>query len=316
MIRLIVLFILSICLAPDLLSGVTVRRSVREVLTIGARHGEELYSVSGVATDQESNIYVTDVMDYSVKKFDAHGRFLAKAGRRGGGPGEFKAPATCVIWRDTLAVMQMNDPSVQLFSSGDLHYIKSIRMHDGLPMDIAFDYRGKLNVALLEEGINASVSECDIESQLAPRRIRLAPTGKQSMLFNACKVASSSSIPLIVAYCFVNRIDFYDGSGKVYQSIMFPGIRTLSDDGPGEDLPRETFTKGVVVDHKGNVWVLGGSVAEHDSRDICVFSTRGTVLFSVELPDKTRTLTLDANGFIYGTAAEGTLVRKYKLIPG
>ena len=65
---------------------------LEEVLTIGSFDDDSLFQWVGVVADSEGNIYVTDMMDYSLKKFDAAGSFLAKTGGRGQGPGEFTAP--------------------------------------------------------------------------------------------------------------------------------------------------------------------------------------------------------------------------------
>ena len=50
-----------------------------------------------IATDSKGNIYVTDMMDYSVKKFSNKGKLIKKAGRKGQGPGEFSYLGSCAV---------------------------------------------------------------------------------------------------------------------------------------------------------------------------------------------------------------------------
>jgi hypothetical protein len=304
----------SVIAVSTLCSQLKGATAVEEVLTIGLQQHHELYSIGGIAIDIERNIYVSDVMEYSIKKFDVRGNLIGRAGRKGSGPGEFKSPATCVLWKDTLAVMQMNDPLLQMFSSRDLHYLKSVRATAGLPMDITFDNGGKLYVAVFGESPRPSVLVFEKSLATHQRQIMLSATGMQNMLYGACKIAVGIRDELVVAYTFMNRIDVCNGDGKVVRSFAIPGVKRLSADHSGISLPEETFTKSVTLDRKGCIWLLGGSMYPHESRDVYVLSPDGAFLYSFELPHKSRTIVLDRDGFLYGTAEEGTLLKKYKLL--
>ncbi len=64
-----------------------------EELTIGVKEGDENYMFGNqifVNTDDDGNIYVTDLNRGEVKKYDSNGHFLQSIGRKGQGPGEFQ----------------------------------------------------------------------------------------------------------------------------------------------------------------------------------------------------------------------------------
>jgi len=66
-----------------------------EVYAVGALAGEEwetFSTISGVAFDQNGNLYLLDRQNFRVVKVDPAGGFLAEMGRSGGGPGEFGMP--------------------------------------------------------------------------------------------------------------------------------------------------------------------------------------------------------------------------------
>ncbi|HDZ25596.1 MAG TPA: 6-bladed beta-propeller, partial [Candidatus Aminicenantes bacterium] len=72
------------------LSGKDIKKILlEEVLSIGSLEDDALFQWVGVISDSDSYIYVTDNMDYSLKKFDDQGNLIKKTGQKGKGPGEF-----------------------------------------------------------------------------------------------------------------------------------------------------------------------------------------------------------------------------------
>ena len=66
-----------------------------EDLVIGGEEAGEddlLVRPAGIAADAAGNIYVLDSPDFAVKKYGPDGRFRARIGRKGQGPGEFESP--------------------------------------------------------------------------------------------------------------------------------------------------------------------------------------------------------------------------------
>jgi hypothetical protein len=69
--------------------------TLKENLSIGVEEGQKhqmFHSTLDVTVDSELNIYVLDIKNYRLLKFDKLGNFIWEAGRKGQGPGEFRDP--------------------------------------------------------------------------------------------------------------------------------------------------------------------------------------------------------------------------------
>jgi hypothetical protein len=59
---------------------------------------EEMFqTIVSLAVDDDDHVFVLDKKAGNVKVFDQYGKFLKTIGRKGDGPGEFKAPDRCVL---------------------------------------------------------------------------------------------------------------------------------------------------------------------------------------------------------------------------
>lgn len=58
-------------------------------LSIGGEAYEMLSRPMGFVVGKESNIYISDIQDQTIKVFDSEGEFIKSIGRKGEGPGEF-----------------------------------------------------------------------------------------------------------------------------------------------------------------------------------------------------------------------------------
>lgn len=145
-------FLCSFCCAKkeapthraEIIDGITVVQNLRinpeaaykdlaftEDLTIGVEEGEAdymLYSPEDIDADLEGNIYILDLRDALVKKYDSQGVFTKDIGRRGTGPGEFDHPSDLEI--DSFNRIIVADPYQRRFEifTSDGNYVKSVRM--------------------------------------------------------------------------------------------------------------------------------------------------------------------------------------------
>jgi hypothetical protein len=67
---------------------------LEENLSIGNENDENYYFPSGasIVVDQEGNLYVRDVGNIRIQKYDKAGKYVQTIGRKGQGPGEFQFP--------------------------------------------------------------------------------------------------------------------------------------------------------------------------------------------------------------------------------
>lgn len=90
----------------------------------------QLYQVSGIALDSQSNLYVLDSGNHRIQKFDDEGNYLRTIGREGEGPGEFTRISSVFIDdEDTIYVSDRR--RIQIFSSAG-EYQGSITFESGI----------------------------------------------------------------------------------------------------------------------------------------------------------------------------------------
>ena len=96
---------------------------------------EEFTSISGIAFDGASNLYLLDGtrMESSARivVVDATGRFVREFGRGGDGPGEFRAATQLVVWEDgQVLVEDMMHAGYHVFSPGG-EFVRMVREGGG-----------------------------------------------------------------------------------------------------------------------------------------------------------------------------------------
>jgi len=78
-----------------------------------------------LCSDTNSNIYILDKFNCSVKKFDKSGGFIRSFGGKGQGPGEMTGPMSLMFNNEIIYIMDLDQQKVHTFSvSGD--YTKSL----------------------------------------------------------------------------------------------------------------------------------------------------------------------------------------------
>ena len=277
-----------------------------------AGRGASLYSISGIALDRRNNVYVSDLLDYSVKKFDRRGSLIGKVGRRGGGPGEFRSPGLSAVVGDKLIVLEREKLRIQVFDSR-LRYEGEFDVRGGMPVDVTPDGLQGIAVALYSDTSRAIVLRYDSAGGGNPRRVLLRPTGKSHPLYAASRIAVLADGTLVVAYLFMNRVDLYTPAGNYRRSFSIPGMAppgTNVDDGR---LPEETYFRKVLVDGAGRILLLGGSQSPHPGRDVFLCARDGSLLRTFILRSRSRLIARGEPGALYATDETGTVVEKYLL---
>jgi len=92
---------------------------LRTIGTPGKKHGE-MYGPLGVAVDNAGNVYVDDVINCRVQKFDASGKFVSTFGSQGDRPGAFTRPKHLAV--DTDGVIYVVDAAFQNVQMFDKKY--------------------------------------------------------------------------------------------------------------------------------------------------------------------------------------------------
>ncbi len=308
-----VLLVALLLAAPWDVSGVAVgEEPLAPAKTPAAGRDASLYSIAGIALDCRSNVYVSDLLDYSVKKFDRRGAFIGKVGRRGNGPGEFRSPGLSAVVGERLIVLEREKRRIQVFDTR-LRYAGEFAVQGGMPVDVVPDGRRGIAVALYNDTSRAMVLRYGDAEGGSPRRILLRPTGRVHPLYAAGRIAVACDGTLVVAYLFMNRVDLYTPEGKYRGCFSIGNMTRPERDVDDGRLPEETYFRKVLVDAAGNILLLGGSQSPHPGRDIFLCGKDGSLLRTFVLPSRSRLIALGEPGALYATDETGTIVEKYSL---
>jgi hypothetical protein len=287
-------------------------RPLHSTRTLGRGGDAILYSVSGISVDRRSNAYVTDLLDYSVKKFDRKGAFVGKVGRRGTGPGEFRSPAFSLVIGARLVVLQMEDPRIQVFDTG-LMFRGGFVVPGGMPVDISPGWPRGMAVALYTDSSRGMVVWYDGPEGGTPRLMPLEPTGKGHPLYAASRIAVCRDGTLVVAYLFMNRVELYTPEGRFRRRFSVGSMVRGGEEGDDRQVPEKTYFRKVLLDAQGNILLLGGNQAPHPGRDLFVCREDGTFIRTFVLPHRSRVVAAGEKNAVYATDEEGTRVERYIL---
>ncbi len=290
--------------------------ALEEVLSLGTLDDGALVQWTGIAASASGEIYVLDALDYALKKFDAAGHLLKKAGRQGPGPGEFLAPRVLVLSADRVYVLDQSRLGILVFDT-DLRYKNTLPVPRLLSMMTEIG-PGRLAVSgLTPVGQSARISILDAEGRLLSVFPFLDKV--DFYLADSISAAADGEGGIYLAYFFQDRIEKRRPNGTLVWSWNLAGPSAADmdkiDAGGREILiPRKTYYKSAALDRRGHLLVLCGGQTKHPSRDVYVFDPAGVRQGAFVLPEPSHCIYVDDNGFLYARANEGLTVKKYRII--
>lgn len=283
---------------------------LEEVLSIGSFEDDILFQWVGVAVDREGDIYVTDAMDYAVKKFDSRGNLLKRSGRRGQGPGEFTAPRLLDCSEGYVFVTEQYQPVIKVFDK-NLAYKFRIPL-DGPAGDLKVLGNGLVAVAALSARNKSQLLFYDSKGKIV-KRLGFAERSSH-LLMDMVSFDVDGRGNCYLAYNFADKIVKFDHSGRRLWSRELLGIGPVKREKISSYvLPTEIVYKDIALDREGNVYVLGGEFSANRSRDIYVVDPEGKLLATMTLPESSHCITIDRNGFLYARANDGITLKKFRM---
>jgi hypothetical protein len=288
-----------------------IKISLEEVLSIGNLEDGALFQWVGVVADSHKSIYVTDAMDYALKKFDPEGNMLKTRGGRGQGPGEFSAPRLLDCSEEYVFVSEQYHPVIKVFDTDLVHRFNiPLRAPVGDMKVLGDDL---VAVMVLTPQRISTILFCDQKGRIVDE---LNYAGDSSgILMDMVSFDLDSQGNLYLAYNFADRIEKFDKSGKRIWSKKLLGVKKVERKRISSFVvPTEIVFKDVALDGPGNIYVLGGGFSKNPSRDVYVMSADGEHLTTFTLPDTSHCIYIDRDNFLYTRANEGITLKKFRMV--
>jgi len=309
---------------------------IEEVLTIEGLGESLVYQRGSVTTDYEGNIYITDLEDHSIKKFNNIGELIAVNGKKGDEPGEFQGPNIIRYYRGKIYVSEVYNAGIQVFDD-DLNFKFKIpipftmidfnilyedriaistlikdRSETGFIFCIYF-YDSKGNREKKEEG-----GEEGEEKEEEDDKIVYA-TDKDFTMMNTVSFQDYRKNYFMVAYDWKDKIDRYYKSGRLVWTrnlLNNKDAQTRNEEYSKRSFgvyPVEAVYKAIALDRQGNLFILGGDLSENTNRDVYVLSKDNELITIFTLPEASRTIHIDRNNFLYARSEDGKKLTKYAI---
>lgn len=309
-----VVLILSLLLgARDLFPKTEPQINIRlsEVLSIGSLEDDILFQWVGVAVDEESNIYISDTMDYTIKKFDASGKLTVIKGRRGQGPGEFLSPRSLAQSNKRVYVIDENIPGIQVFDD-QLNFLNRLSSIQSIA-DIEVVLPDRIYAASLSYDKQGVIMCLDLKGNLI-REIEFGDR-KKEMLKNFINFEIGSDNCFYLVYNFDDRIEKFDPSGKLLWSTgVFRKIKNKKEKIKNITFFTKIVYKDIALDSSGRIYVLGGDFSENKGKDVYVIDPNGSHIATFTLPESSHCIYIDHQDYLYCRANEGVTLKKFKMI--
>ena len=276
--------------------------------SIGAGPSGELYQMADVTTDRDGTIYLTDMADNHIKKYNMGGYFLMQAGERGKADAQFEGIRLIATQDGLLYLTDQFKSGIRVFDKNGS--FKTLIPFSYPIFDLSVESADRLWIECFDTNrwgalvcINSLGEEIDhIQFSFE------SPSVNDLVSFSRFRGS------FIVAFKFKDTILRLNEAGQLLwkTSLNLP-VKQYHQRVFGFDLPGKAVFKDIAVDTLGYIFVLGGHFSENSSRDIFVLDPDGHQITTLVLSEPTHCLYIDHRNVLYTRAKKGSLLQRYKL---
>lgn len=291
------------------------------------------YRVRGLDVDKDGNIYVADMSNFRIQKFDKTGKYLLTIGRKGQGPGEFDLPTTVHIEEKTGNILVQDQAyTIEIFAA-DGKPIRSMRLENA--------FRG---FSITSDGTIVALMTVTSGTTANHRLARISPEGKAAQVYvdvpytmHIEQVAGgtmsvTTGHELAIQFDRIGGDSFVNGYSKEYSFSIIdiagkPLLRFTKEEPAPKFTSKEkarfkripipenkpyfyalfTDDMGRIYVQRNNTWAEEGDIR----KEIDVFSRDGYFLYRTKLPKHTAVI---GSGYVYALEVnDDEIIKRFKI---
>jgi len=269
---------------------------------IGKEEGKDenylFYYPDDIALDSRGNIYVAEIGNVRIQKFDANLNYIKTIGRRGQGPGEFEeAPGCLEILRDTIYV-QSNIGLLQVLTLDGIE-IKRLRLPTTWQFCITksgkiitqYSVTKSMKLYMENKTLEAKhIAIYDDKGILLKELSDYIDFGNSEIrTFNLVSYTTDKNDNIYVVYNRINQFEKHSPDGDFIYSAIWPvNYKIPVNDKAGWI----ALARGIEVDYKNRIWIrqvnklLELKQTKSEDMSFVIFNDEGILLCSVPVPRK------------------------------
>jgi hypothetical protein len=320
-----------------------IKLDLKEEIRIGSENDENsLFNrVRGVDVDRQDNIYINDMSNFRIQKFDRNGKYLQTIGRFGQGPGELQMPFFIRLENITQNIFIKDYvPRIVVFTSKG-SFLRQFITAGGSAADFVPNADGSIWAIISTHANNHELCKIDENGKVLrtlssfPNTVIRTVTDKVDNVYTSgyelsMYIAEIDEQSIIYGYSGEYSLHVIDRNGNPLFDITKdgPAPRFTAEERAGfrnSPVPsRKPYFFKIITDSEGRIYVqrnmntktiLGRGPSEPMEKEVDLFSKKGVFLYRSKLPGNTR---LIKDGFLYNYQIDEDtgmeVVNRFKII--